>query len=293
MSTMKIRKSDDFYQEALVWMGYRYAIGLTGRSSEKCKELVNSLKQFSGIEYDTPEFHALAAEIANYLKRKKIKDVVDLSNRWMERDMMWYAYHYAEGSHSYAGALCHDIVRYGREVLSRERREFVAYDIRREISWHLNIPLNFHLPTGAERRLDPIDLLMDFLVKNNIQKEEQLAKYRWIGAKENPDGSISYETRLEEDEKKKNVSYLFSSTIDDLLGWDDLSKYFDPRMHKRCRVCFNGEEQVVEYFDSWRRRYGVIDGLPYEKLKRPVNSYEKNPQICTYINEAFIVEDGV
>ena len=176
MSTMKIRKSDDFYQEALVWMGYRYAIGLTGRSSEKGKELVNSLKQFSGIEYDTPEFHALAAEIANYLKRKKIKDVVDLSNRWMERDMMWYAYHYAEGSHSYAGALCRDI---------------------------------------------------------------------------------------------------------------------DPRMHKRCRVCFNGEEQVVEYFDSWRRRYGVIDGLPYEKLKRPVNSYEKNPQICTYINEAFIVEDGV
>lgn len=30
MGTMKIRKSDDFYQEALVWMGYRYAIGLTG-----------------------------------------------------------------------------------------------------------------------------------------------------------------------------------------------------------------------------------------------------------------------
>lgn len=38
MSTMKIRKSDDFYQEALVWMGYRYAIGLTGRSCEKGKE---------------------------------------------------------------------------------------------------------------------------------------------------------------------------------------------------------------------------------------------------------------
>ena len=168
-------------------------------------------QQFSSIEYDTPEFHALAAEIANYLKRKKIKDVVDLCNSWMERDMMWYAYHYAEGSHSYAGSLCHDIVRYGREVLSQERREFVAFDIRREISWHLNIPLNFHLPTGAERRLDPIDLLMDFLVKNDIQKEEQLAKYRWIGVKENPDGSIGYETRLEEDEKKRNMSYFFSS----------------------------------------------------------------------------------
>lgn len=176
---------------------------------------------------------------------------------------------------------------------SQERREFAAFDIRREISWHLNIPLNFHLPTGAERRLDPIDLLMDFLVKNDIQKEEQLAKYRWIGVKENPDGSIRYETRLEEDGKKSDMSHFFSSTVDNLLGWDDLAKYFDPKMHKRCRVCFDGKEQVIEYFDSWRRRYGVTDGLPYKKLKRPVDSYEKNPQICTYINEAFIVEDGV
>lgn len=94
----KIRKSDDFYQEALIWMGYRYAIGLTNFGREREGQLMESLKAFQGIEYDTPEFHAMAEEIAKYLKRKKIKDVVDLSNQWMERDMMWYSVHYSVGS---------------------------------------------------------------------------------------------------------------------------------------------------------------------------------------------------
>ena len=168
----KIRKSDDFYQESLIWMGYRFAIGISNCGNERCRELVESLKAFQGIEYDTPEFHALAVEIAKYLKRKKIKDVVDLSNRWMERDMMWYSVHYSVGSHSYAGSHCHDIVRYGREVMSQERKEFMAYDIRKMISYQLNYPFNFHMPTEGERRLDPIDLLMRFLVKNDIKAAE-------------------------------------------------------------------------------------------------------------------------
>ncbi|MBO4719705.1 MAG: hypothetical protein J5658_07520 [Prevotella sp.] len=56
---------------------------------------------------------------------------------------------------------------------------------------------------------------------------------------------------------------------------------------------FKGEEQIVEYFDSWRRKYGCEDEFPYEKLKRPVDSYEKNPQICTSICEEYIVEDNL
>ena len=191
----RIRKSDDFYQEALIWMGYRYAIGLTNFGREREGQLMESLKAFQGVEYDTPEFHALAEEIAKYLQRKKIKDVVDLSNQWIE-------------------------------------------------------------------------------------------------VKESRDGSISYETTLEDDEKNGHA-FSFSLTIDDLLAWDDLAKYFDPKMHKRCKVRFKGEEQIVEYFDSWRRKYGCEDEFPYEKLKRPVDSYVKNPQICTSLCEEYIVEDDL
>ena len=288
----RIKKKDSFYQEALIWMGYRYAIKLAGVESNRVKEQVNSYKMFNDIEYDTPAFHALAAEITNYLKRKKIKDVVDLSNQWMERDMMWYSTHYAVGSHSYAGSLCHDIVRYGREILSPERREFMAYDIRREISWHLNYPFSFHLPTDGERRLDPIDLLIRFLMENDIRTDEQLAKYKCIRVKESHTGDISYDAEIEEEEQKRySHSCLFE--IRDLLGWDDLAKYFDPKMHKYCKIRYNGEEKVLEYFDSWEPVYGEPGAFPFRKVKKDINTYEHNPYLCMYINEKYIVEDNI
>ena len=288
----KIKKDSGFYQESLVWMGYRYAIGLAGAKSERGRELLDSLGQFRDIEYDTPEFHAFAAEIANYLKRKKIKDVTDLSKRWMEGDMMWYSMHYALGRQSYASSHCHDIVRYGREVLSPDRQEFMAYDIRREIAWHLSVPIHFHLPCEIERLHDPIDLLMRFLKENDIRTDEQLAKYKTIEVWENQIGDIRYDTTIEEDESKR-MSIGLLSEIDALLPWDDLAKYFDPKMHKRCRVNYNGEESVVEYFDSWKREYGEHDTFPYMLLKKPVLKYEQNPYLCTYINEEYVVEDNV
>jgi len=288
----KIKKNDYLYQDALIWMGYRYAIGLM-HNGDRDNEEVNRFLQYSRIEYDTPEFHALATEITNYLKRKKISDVMDLSSKWMERDMMWYSIHYGVGSRTYAGSHCHDIIRHGREALTPERREFLAYDIRREITNQLIFTLNFHLPIAGERRLDPIDLLMKFLIDNNIQKEEQLAKFSWIEVKENPDSSIRFETSLAENPSKTDFQYFFSSTVNNLLGWDDLAKYFDPKMHKRCRICFKGDEQVIEYFDSWCPISGQSDQMPYEKLKKPINIYEKNPHLCSYINPKYIVEHEV
>lgn len=287
--TNKIKKTDNFYQESLIWMGYRYAIGLT----DKSRKLLEKFKVYRDIEYDSPAFHELAAEIANYLKRKKIKDVVDLSNRWMESDMMWYSIHYALGRKSYAGSHCHDIVRYGRDVLSPERREFCAYDIRREISWHLNISLNFHLLNDAEQRLNPIDLLMRFMLENDIRTDEQLAMYNWIEVKEDGFGDISYNVMEYEEEGKKRCSVGLLSEIDTLLDWDDLAKYFDPKFHKRCRVKYKEEESVVEYFDSWVCRYGELDAFPFQLVKKPIDKYEQNPSCCMYINEEFIVEDNL
>ncbi|MCR5574567.1 MAG: hypothetical protein K6F78_07075 [Bacteroidaceae bacterium] len=292
MATNRIKKTDDFYQESLIWMGYRYAIGLTDGNSKRGKELLERFKVYRDIEYDTPAFHALAAEIANYLKRKKIKDVVDLSNRWMEGDMMWYSMHYGIGRRTYAGSHCHDIVRYGREVLSPERREFNAYDIRREITMHLNYPFNFHMPSDGERRLDPIDMLMGFLIEHDVRTDEQMAQYKWIEVVEHRDGSISYKWEMEE-EPNMRCYHDHISTINSLLEWDDLAKYFDPKFHKRCRVRFEGREQEIEYFDSWDYQYGCPGEFPYRKLKRPIDSYEKKPYMHSYINEEYIVEDDI
>lgn len=96
----KIRKGSDLYQEALIWMGYRYAIGLTEGIRKQADQSTEQYKLFRDIEYDTPEFHSLSLEISKYLKRKKIKDVIDLRNRLQESDLIWYSTHYGIHRHS-------------------------------------------------------------------------------------------------------------------------------------------------------------------------------------------------
>lgn len=114
----RIRKSDDFYQESLIWMGYRYAIGISNCGSGRCRELVESLKAFQSIEYDTPEFHALAGAFMDFLKRKKITDIVQLRDRYRENDLIWLSRNYAMGRHSYAASHCEDIISYSDELAS-------------------------------------------------------------------------------------------------------------------------------------------------------------------------------
>ena len=280
------KKENELYKEALIWMGYRYAIGLTEES-----KAIQQYKQFRDIEYNTPEFHALAAEISDYLRRKKIKDVVDLRNRLVESDLQWFSAHYALGRHSYATLHCHDIAQYGREVLNDHRKEFLAFDIRREISERLKWSLHFHQPIGSEDHLNPIEMLMTFLQKYSITTVDELIRYNWIEVIEELDGTISYHTKLAEDGKGSTSYISFSSTIDDLLGWNDLASYFDPKCHKHCKVRFNNEEKTIEYFDSWHRCSYQEGVFPYQKVKIAIKSYEENPSRYCYLCEEYVIED--
>ena len=282
------KKGNELYQEALIWMGYRYAIGLTEGS-----KAIQEYKQFRDIEYDTPEFHALAAEVSNYLRRKKIKDVVDLRNRLVENDLQWYSAHYALGRHSYASLHCHDIAQYGREVLDNNRKEFMAFDIRREISERLKWSLNFHQTIGSEDRLNPIEMLMNFLKEHSVTSANEIARYKWIEVSEEQDGTISFHTKLAEDETGSTSYLSFSSSIDDLLGWNDLASYFDPKCHKHCKVRFNNEEKIIKYFDSWHRCSYQEGVFPYQTVKIAIETYEKNPSRYCYICEEYVIEDDI
>ena len=186
----KIKKGSSLYQEALVWMGYRYAIGLTESS-----DAIKQYKLFRDIEYDTPEFHALASEITNYLRRKKIKDVVDLRDNLQESELIWYSAHYGIKRHSYAASHCHDIIQYSKDVLSPRQKEFMASDIRRELAYNLQVGLNFQIPYSLRDQHDPIDYLMTFLQRTNIFTNEQLKEYKEIEVAESQDGVISFYTR--------------------------------------------------------------------------------------------------
>ena len=47
----RIRKDSGLYQEALIWMGYRYAIGLTEGIRRQADQSIEQYKLFRDIEY--------------------------------------------------------------------------------------------------------------------------------------------------------------------------------------------------------------------------------------------------
>ena len=284
----RVKKDSDLYQEALIWMGYRYAIGLTESS-----DAIKQYKLFRDIEYDTPEFHALATEIFNYLKRKKIKDVVDLRNNLQESDLIWYSAHYGINRHSSAASHCHDIIQYSKDVLSPSQKEFMACDIRRELAYKLQVGLNFQIPYNLRDHHNPIDYLMTFLQQNDIFTNEQLKEYKEIEVAENQDGVISFFTEKATDEKIYRMDVFSSCSFWDLLGWTDLASYFDPKSHKHCRTRYNGKEEIIEYFDSWTPTNHSTTELSYRKIKRPIDSYERAPHHDISLREEFIIEDNI
>ena len=79
----------------------------------------------------------------------------------------------------------------------------------------------------------------------------------------------------------------------DYLGWTDLASYFDPKSHKRCKMRYNGKEEIIEYFDSWTPTDHSATELSYRKIKRPIDSYEKNPHHDISLREEFIIEDNI
>lgn len=169
----RIKRDDDMYKESLSWMSYRYAIGITeyaGRSSQSAAE---RYRMFRDIEFDTEEFHALATAFADFLKRKNIKNIVDLRDRYRENDLIWLSRNYAMGRHSYAASHCEDIMTYSNEVLSPERKESVIPYIDTWVSVHnpegrilyerAKIPID-RIPSGFHRTY----LNEKYIVEDNV-----------------------------------------------------------------------------------------------------------------------------
>lgn len=286
----RIKCDDDMYKESLSWMSYRYAIGITEYAGRSGMSNAERYRMFRDIEFDTEEFHALAAAFADFLKRKKIKNIVDLRNRYRENDLIWLSRNYAMGRHSYAASHCEDIMTYSNEVLSPERKEFMALDIRRELADHLRWQsFFFDVPMGIEETHSPLDLFLRFITENGLDTEDKIKEYSHIQVVAAPDGSIFYRTEKKPQERAWFNAY---SSIDDYLGWDELASYFLPSCHKKCRVRYEGKESIIPYIDTWVSVHNREGRIRYERAKIPIDRIPSGFH-RTYLNEKYIVEDNV
>ena len=183
-----VTKKDGLYKEALAWMSYRYAMGMTDYVSRKGYSELEHYRQFMDIEFGSYEFRALVNAFCAFLKRKKIKDVITLKETYLEQDLIWLSKNYAMGRHSYAAAHWQDIVRYSQDVLTEAQKKHNALDIRREIAMHLQFQdFNFCIPHYLKEIHSPMDLFLTFITENSIETVEKLLQYDYFS-----EGKLKY-----------------------------------------------------------------------------------------------------
>ena len=61
-------KEKDLYDEDLVWMSYRYAIGLKPESED----------DYFNVDFNSTEYHALVSEFREFLRKKKVRNISDI-----------------------------------------------------------------------------------------------------------------------------------------------------------------------------------------------------------------------
>lgn len=225
------------------------------------------------------------------MKRRKIKDVIDLKERYLEQDLIWLSKNYAMGRHSYAASHWQDIVRYGCDVLTEEQRRHNAMDIRRMTALHLQFgtPM-FRMPYNLEERYSPMDLFLTFISEKGIDSEEELGRYKSVSVEITTGGKIAFQAVMQPEGKEPNSHFWAHSSIDDYLGWDALASFFYPPCHKTCRVRYDGKEELVHYFDAWQRRYNADGKMHYEKVKVPIDKFRQEPWAGWSLNEENVVE---
>ena len=96
-----------------------------------------------------------------------------------EEMLMWTSYRYCIGRHTYVTSLAGEIAQHYYNRLSDERMEFTVTDIRGEIYDRLQLlPFNFRIHRiYTNDSLNPLDALLTFIQKNNIDTIDELYKY--------------------------------------------------------------------------------------------------------------------
>ena len=286
--TKRIKRDDYLYREALSWMSYRYAIGITEFIGQNGQSDMERYKMFRNIEFDTEDFYAIVNAFTDFLKRNKITDIVQLRDKYRESDLIWLSRNYAMGRHSYAASHCNDIISYSDTVLSPERKKFMAYDIRRQLGDHLRwCSFFFDIPMGIEQTYSPLDLFLQFITDNEIDTVEKILAFKHIQVNITLEGKVEYRTEKYIESEKKQQYFSAMSDIDDYIGWDNLASYFLPSCHKKCRINFNGNESIIPYIDSWTREYDKKGLIKYVRVKVPIDK----PQ--GFFRRSFLVEDYI
>jgi hypothetical protein len=236
---------------------------------------------------------------------EKMKSIVKESLSMDEEMLMWTSYRYCIGRHTYVTDLAYYMANKYYNLLSKERLEFTALDIRREIQYHLDF-LPGHVTyegTVDNESRRPLEDMLQYWSDNNIDSQEKILAIKEI--------SIYHETYDKDAPHKYRVinqvpdtrTYFAQHEIDDLIPWANLASLFDKKHYKLVRWIHDNKknESITTCFESWTQDYKPVEGsdrmyqpipLKWKKVYVPVEEYLKGSKYHPYISENIVsVED--
>ena len=200
-----------------------------------------------------------------------------------EEMLMWTSYRYAIGSKTYVESLAYEIPQHYYHRLTPEKRQFTAYDIRREIYEHLWIVLPFGFRIDRQTNddtLNPLDVLFTFLSNEAGTPAwmQTIADVRFDAH------SGLYQTEY----KKPRMMNSFSvSDLDVYIPWETFASCFDDSEH----VTINGKT----LFKTWQRKLVPVPGkeccfspadFGWEPIWYDLDTFLKNGEYSGYLTEA-------
>lgn len=224
------------------------------------------------------------------MKKKKQEIGID------EEMLIWTSYRYCIGRKTYVSTLAPYIGKKYYDLLSDERLDFMARDIRSCIYDQLRLNTVSFKYEGSVFEKER-NALGDFLtwINDNIKKDSD-----WASVKE----IICYKDSYSDDAPKKfeirksNRVTLkpFQSDFDDLLTWEKLASFFDKKNYKKVLIEFNGKEEEILCFESWQRdleeteEQGVYlyKEWKYRKVLISVENYIEKGEEAGYLDPKYI-----
>ena len=212
-----------------------------------------------------------------------------------EEMLMWTSYRYCIGRHTYVTSLAGEIAQNYYNRLTDERMEFTAADIRREIMDHLQwLPFEFRIQRYYEvDAYNPLDVLMTFLQKYNVNTYEEFITYSKLEYDVNHD-VFTFEKKIPTID-----SHFNTYDIDELIPWETLASCFDKNNHKLITVEYDGKTETYECFKTWKRKCVPVEDKPgyvrqadfgWEPIWVDVKNYLERGNYHSYMNEDFITK---
>lgn len=209
------------------------------------------------------------------------KKTTELSG-YME-DLIWMSYRYCIGRHTIAAAHhAGNIAVNSYHLISRERKEFMAHDIRREINNVLSFSQHISIHDYRDHLTkDALSSIFDHL-HVTYGKDIKNSNFDWETTKFNVNMCHVEEVKIEKTDTYNRALY---HEYSDLIPWIKLANALDVSQHKTIVVDYMGKTEEVVCFSY---PYMGWNGDLIETKWVDLEHYLTNPWIDSFLNEEYI-----